>query len=149
MNDKLRMSEALLNAGMSKNGGWSDKQIAVFGVTRFQNPGWRKQIVGREFPIPVIEKFLAMKDAHLLGEKLAKRPKEKRSNRRFKVPETDGKFEVAQGKPSAEIRAECPFDLPPDEVYDRVARRRLDKEVREVERLASLDDEFAFYTEGI
>ena len=142
-NDKLRMSETLLNAGMSKNGGWSDKQIAVFGVDRFQNPGWRSQIIGREFTLDTIERFPEMKDSHLKNKKASKG----RKKQEYSLVQCY----VAKGKPSAEIRAECPFDLPPDSAYDKALRKKREKDYRSADWKSEQDRmrHFDYLTEGI
>jgi hypothetical protein len=51
--------------GTSRNGGWSNEQLKCFGIGKDKEKGWKKEIIGKDFPQEQIEKYLLLKDAHL------------------------------------------------------------------------------------
>lgn len=104
----IKLTHAILDAGMSSNGGWSDKQIDLLGVSRFKNPRWREQVIGRSYHPHVIDEFLTLRDAHL------------KITLRQKYPVVQ--CYVAKGMPSQEIRDECPFPLISENIYKRVLK---------------------------
>jgi len=61
---KIVLTESILYRGKSLHGGWSLKQVGLFGIKEFK-VGWKKGIIGRKFNINTITKFLELKDAHL------------------------------------------------------------------------------------
>ena len=65
----MRLTEEILESGISRNGSWSNKQLKLFGVKVPLRSGWKDRIVGRFFPESTINKFLELKDAHLPDEK--------------------------------------------------------------------------------
>jgi len=58
------LTDEIINRGMSKNGGWSLKQLRLFGFTKFTK-GWKWMVVGQEFPRELIIQFLYLKNKHL------------------------------------------------------------------------------------
>jgi hypothetical protein len=62
-----------LDAAKSSNGGYSNKQFALIGLQRPIPPGWRKSVVGKEYPDGIIEEFVALKDKHYSPEELKRR----------------------------------------------------------------------------
>jgi len=54
-----------LLAARSDLNGYSDKQFALIGIARPIPKGWRKKVVGKEYPDEVVAEFVALKNAHL------------------------------------------------------------------------------------
>jgi hypothetical protein len=65
----MKMTLKLLNAAKSTTGGYSKKQFELLGVTLYPPmmpaSGWRKGVVGKEYPDEVVHELLELKDAHL------------------------------------------------------------------------------------
>ena len=59
------LTNELFEKGMSSNGAWSGKQLALFGVTIKLNKGWKKTIIGQDWPKETIKEFINLKDKHL------------------------------------------------------------------------------------
>ncbi len=64
------LTQDILEQGISRNGGWNNKQIRLFGISRENNTGWKLKILGLDFPKSIIDRFLALKDRHLSPEEL-------------------------------------------------------------------------------
>lgn len=123
----IQLTNEILQQARSRNGGWSAKQVALLGQQFGQlERGWQMTLIGRYFPETTIEQFIALKDAHLKHKKA----------RRIKIYPAPKQCYVAQGLPSPEIVAECPFDL---SHYFRLC----------ISADVTLDDEFRFLTSGI
>lgn len=62
-----RTLRELFRAGVSKNGGWSNAQMACLGVTKgdMALPGWRERLIGTEISEANARQFVALKDVHL------------------------------------------------------------------------------------
>jgi hypothetical protein len=60
----MLITETILYNGMSRNGGWSLKQLKLLGVDDLVK-GWKRRIIGTHVSQSNIERFLALKDAHL------------------------------------------------------------------------------------
>lgn len=60
----MLITETILHNGKSRNGGWSMKQLKLLGVNVLVK-GWKRRIVGTQVSKSNIERFLALKDAHL------------------------------------------------------------------------------------
>ncbi len=65
------LTEEILNQGKSRNGFWSNKQILTFGIEIKR--GWKREIIGQEFPIVIINRFLQLKDKHLESDEVTVR----------------------------------------------------------------------------
>jgi len=65
------LTENILNAGMSINGGWSVKQLRALGLTekitpgRWFTKGWKWRLIGSKMSLAQIKEFLRLKDAHI------------------------------------------------------------------------------------
>ena len=59
------ITESILCRGMSANGSWSVAQLAALGVNARRNKGWKQRLIGTDVPEADVERFLAMRDAHL------------------------------------------------------------------------------------
>lgn len=57
------LTDNMIQDGMSKNGGWSDKQLICLGAEKVK--GWRKRLIGKRINAIRYEKFLSLKDEHL------------------------------------------------------------------------------------
>ena len=62
---KVTLTREMIEAGMSDNGGFSNKQVARLGVKVKNNSGWLKQLIGREVRVEQYEAFMDLKNAHL------------------------------------------------------------------------------------
>ena len=60
----MRITERIINNGKSRYGGWSARQLRVLGVSRFVR-GWKRRVIGKRISKSRIDRFLALKDAHL------------------------------------------------------------------------------------
>lgn len=60
----MLITETILYNGKSRNGGWSLKQLKLLGVD-YLVKGWKRRIIGTDVPKSNIDRFLALKDAHL------------------------------------------------------------------------------------
>ncbi len=59
------LTKTIFEEGTSPNGSWSDKQLKCFGIGKDKQKGWKNGIIGKDFPKEVIERYVALKDAHL------------------------------------------------------------------------------------
>jgi len=59
-----------LEAGKSSNGAWSAKQLRLLKVNHKKH-GWKRRAIGRKYPADVVERFVALKDKHLISGKSA------------------------------------------------------------------------------
>jgi hypothetical protein len=75
----IKLTRRIMRLGKSCKNGLSMKQLRVLGVTK-EKKGWKKQILGKEFPQHVIKQFLDLKNEHIDWEKEEfKKPKKKKS----------------------------------------------------------------------
>lgn len=58
------LTKEIIEQGKSINGGWSVRQIEIFGANQ-QIKGWRKLISDMDFPEASIKEFLLLKNNHL------------------------------------------------------------------------------------
>lgn len=58
------LTEAILNKGKSSNNGWNLQQLECFGCVPLRT-GWRRRIIGQDFPEETINKFLQLRNVHL------------------------------------------------------------------------------------
>ena len=61
--DRLTITDQMIEDGMSKNGGWSFKQILLLGQGR--HTGWKRRVIGKQILTERYTEFLALKDVHL------------------------------------------------------------------------------------
>ena len=59
------LTNEILEQGKSHRGGWSGKQWRLIGITTNKCKGWKRRLIGKEFPDEVIKEFLSLKDSHL------------------------------------------------------------------------------------
>jgi hypothetical protein len=62
--ESMIITSETLEKGLSKNGGYSLKQLNLFGVKKFSK-GWKKDLIGRSFPRELVNQFIDLKDRHL------------------------------------------------------------------------------------
>ena len=62
--ESIVITSETLEKGLSKNGGYSLKQLNLFGVKKFSK-GWKKDLIGRSFPRDLVNQFIDLKDRHL------------------------------------------------------------------------------------
>lgn len=58
------LTPQIFEQGKSSNNGWNNKQLALFGIVKPFKRGWRRRIIGQDFPEETIQKFLELKDFH-------------------------------------------------------------------------------------
>jgi hypothetical protein len=58
------LTNEILEQGKSRNGGYSSKQLEIFGIEKFYK-GWKKELVGKSVSLSLVEDFIKLKDAHL------------------------------------------------------------------------------------
>ena len=63
---KIVLTKQIIEQGRSSKGGWSNQQWFCFGITseEMKVGGWKDNIMDREFDKEIIDRFLALKDAH-------------------------------------------------------------------------------------
>lgn len=63
----MKLTEEIFNQGKSSNGSWNLKQLQIFGEAPGNQLkfGWKKRIIGKDFPESFIKEFLLLKDKHL------------------------------------------------------------------------------------
>lgn len=66
----MKLTEELIEAGRSLNGGWSRAQTSCLGVPWPLEHGWKKDMIGVEVSESDYARFLALKDRHLGGRSL-------------------------------------------------------------------------------
>jgi hypothetical protein len=62
--DSITLTIEILERGLSRNGGYSSKQLKLFGIEGFPK-GWKKGLVGQSFPRELVNEFIELKDRHL------------------------------------------------------------------------------------
>lgn len=78
------LTEAIMNRGKSSNGGWNTEQIRALGVT--MQKGWMKRLIGRYVSEKQVEKFISLKDNHLIRKEV-KRINSQPKNVEIKQPQ--------------------------------------------------------------
>jgi hypothetical protein len=58
------LTDEILKQGLSKNGGYSRKQLDLLGIEGFPK-GWKQSLLGQTFSVELIEQFIALKNQHL------------------------------------------------------------------------------------
>jgi len=61
----MKLTNEVLELGLSSNGGWSNKQLKLLGVKTPLRKGWKELLIGTFHNESTIDLFLKMKDAHL------------------------------------------------------------------------------------
>ena len=62
------LTHELIEAGQSRNGGWSEEQLRLLGVEWPPVAGWKERLAGRFLGDGVYAEFVTLKDAHLPPE---------------------------------------------------------------------------------
>jgi hypothetical protein len=65
------LTDEILEKGRSANGGYSRRQLELFGIVGFPS-GWKKALVGQSASVEVVERYLMLKDKHLTEKRLRK-----------------------------------------------------------------------------
>lgn len=63
------LTREILNQGRSNNGGFGKKQLLLLGIEHPPPNGWVHKVIGQEYDEEVIEKFVALKNAHFKKHK--------------------------------------------------------------------------------
>lgn len=78
------LTNSVFEDAKSSNGGWSYNQIRILGVKTFKK-GWRKNLIGKDFPEPIIKKFIELKDEHI-HRRIEKKKKQLKKVKKKKRP---------------------------------------------------------------
>lgn len=67
----VKVTKELLEQGRSSRGAWSNRQLRALGLKKgFNfNKGWKYKLIGSWVTEDQVERFLALKDAHLKNKK--------------------------------------------------------------------------------
>ncbi len=60
----MLMTKYIFEQGRSIKGGWGMKQLSILGIYELKK-GWQNELIGKDFPKEVIEKFLKLTDSHI------------------------------------------------------------------------------------
>jgi hypothetical protein len=60
MSEHVVITNDLIAAGMTGNGGWTRIQLALIGVSWPPPKGWRRRAIGRRIPKDDAERFVAI-----------------------------------------------------------------------------------------
>jgi hypothetical protein len=58
------LTSEMLEQGKSRNGGYSARQLKVFGIEKFYK-GWKKELIGQSVPLELVKEFINLRDEHL------------------------------------------------------------------------------------
>ena len=61
------ITEHILLQGLSRNGGYSSKQVRILGTHIKKNKGWKRRLIGTSVPDINVKRFISLKDSHLPG----------------------------------------------------------------------------------
>ena len=61
----MKLTNDIIEAGRSSEGGWSEEQLRLIGVGWPPYPGWKRDKVGAEVADEKVAEFLRLKDAHI------------------------------------------------------------------------------------
>lgn len=62
------LTNEIFEKGKSINNGWNMEQMSLLGIKTLTK-GWKKVIIGKDFPEETIKRFLELKDNHLSEKK--------------------------------------------------------------------------------
>jgi len=65
MEKMIRITVDLIQAGRSRRGAWTRKQLALIGVAWPPPKGWKRRIIGEPILESVATEFVALRDCHL------------------------------------------------------------------------------------
>ena len=82
---EIILTKALIDEGISYNGGFNYEQIHLLGANQKQK-GWKRKLVGRSVSVEIYEKFLSLKNSHLKKSKTE--IQERKNSRQEKRKET-------------------------------------------------------------
>lgn len=60
----MRLTASILEKGKSKRGGWSRIQVEKLGVSWPLAKGWKKSVIGKDFPDEQLASFLDLTNSH-------------------------------------------------------------------------------------
>ena len=63
MKSEVVLTDALIEAGSEKSGGWEKAQLALLGVGWPPPQGWKRALVGRHIGLADYEEFLSLRGA--------------------------------------------------------------------------------------
>lgn len=64
-NEPVVLTAEMFSLAVSSNGGYSRKQLALFGIPFPPIKGWKKQLLGTLASRKVVDEFIELKDKHL------------------------------------------------------------------------------------
>lgn len=126
-----RLTKEDLEQAQSSNGGYSMKQLKLLAVNT-KKSGWKYRAMGKEYPLEVIEKFIALKDAHLVdGQNVFQRGEIELPKRWQRTKDPEAENERAR-LAEFDYKIRKPERLPPTEIENQIIwftdlREELDK----------------------
>jgi hypothetical protein len=72
--DLVRVTAELIEAGCSRHGGWTRRQLGLLGVPWPPQHGWKQAAIGRRICASDANYFLALKDGHLRKSEPGRQP---------------------------------------------------------------------------
>lgn len=57
----MLVTEEILKQAISSRGGYSRKQLALIGVQWPPKSGWKRSVLGKDFPSEVLKQFIEIK----------------------------------------------------------------------------------------
>ena len=59
------ITEQILLQGLSRNGGYSSRQVRLLGTHIKKNKGWKRILIGTSVPDENVKRFISLRNAHL------------------------------------------------------------------------------------
>jgi hypothetical protein len=63
--DRVMLTLPLIIAGVSRNGYWSDVQLACLGLYKPLGRGWKRRLIGKYISRATYDRFVVLTNAHL------------------------------------------------------------------------------------
>lgn len=65
----LTLTDNLIRAGQTNNGGWNKKQLHLLGISWPPTKGWKLKVIGQEITEEHYEEFLSLKNKRFKKKK--------------------------------------------------------------------------------
>jgi len=108
----MQLTREILEQGKSVNGSWSAKQLKCFDIAYPWPKGWEQEIIGKEYSVAAIDKFLSLTNAHLKDGKNVFQQKQEAELKRAEKWANElksrrtRKYEIEVG-----VLDDCPFPI--------------------------------------
>lgn len=61
----MKLTKEIFEQAKSVNGAWSANQLRLLTNDTLFKKGWKRKITGKDYPVEIINEFIALKDKHL------------------------------------------------------------------------------------